>query len=176
MILSGINTVISLLLLDNFIYNHFVAVEFFEDNKNKKDICIDLFLILAISSLMNYIVFRFYPYIMNIDENYYLINILSLNLSILILGRIRNLEGRKLYYGSSAFLIWLVSYNAFSSLYITFLFVIIMPFFIYLNLFFFGPLFEKIRIENKKGLVSYNVIFIIVIAFISLIFNAFTGW
>lgn len=178
MIITSINTIVAILLLNNFMYNYFVGVDFFSDLKirAKEDIALNLFFIIFISTALNNIIFYFLPEIMNIVENFYLINILNIILAVLFINKFRHMEGRRIYYGTTAFLIWLLAYEKFSNLYISSLFIMIMPFFIYLNLLFFEPLFEKLKIENKKGLVSYNVIFLIVVSIVSLIFNAFTGW
>jgi hypothetical protein len=159
-------------------YNYFVGIDFFSDLKikSKEDIALNLFFIIFISTTINNIVFYFLPSIMEITENFYLINILNIILAVLFINRIRHIEGRRIYYGTTAFLIWLLSYEKFTNIYISSVFILIMPFFMYLNLLFFEPLFEKLRIENKKGLVSYNVIFLLVVSIVSLVFNAFTGW
>lgn len=178
MIISSINTVVAILLINNFMYNYFVGVDLFSDLKikTKEDITINLFFIIFMSTAINNIIFYFVPEVMKIVETFYLINILNIILSVLFINKFRHMEGRRIYYGTTVFLIWLLAYEKFTNMYISSLFIIIMPFFIYLNLFFFEPLFEKLRIENKKGLVSYNVIFLIVVSIVSLIFNAFTGW
>jgi hypothetical protein len=178
MIIESINTVVAILLINNFMYNYFVGIDFFSDLKikSKEDIALNLFFIIFISTTINNIVFYFLPSIMEITENFYLINILNIILAVLFINRIRHIEGRRIYYGTTAFLIWLLSYEKFTNIYISSVFILIMPFFMYLNLLFFEPLFEKLRIENKKGLVSYNVIFLLVVSIVSLVFNAFTGW
>jgi hypothetical protein len=178
MIIESINTVVAILLINNFMYNYFVGIDFFSDLKikSKEDIALNLFFIIFISTTINNIVFYFLPSIMEITENFYLINILNIILAVLFINRIRHIEGRRIYYGTTAFLIWLLSYEKFTNIYISSVFILIMPFFMYLNLLFFEPLFEKLRIENKKGLVSYNVIFLLVVSIVSLVFNAFNGW
>lgn len=178
LLINGINTILANLLLNNFIYNYFIASDFFyeSDEEKSKEVTINFFYFLILTYILNFISLKFGKEYIRIDEAKYLIGVLNTILVTLFIGKFRKLEGRRIYYGTSIFLINLINPINFENILVSSLNIIIIPLFIYINLIFLCPLFNKLKIESKKALVSYRVIFIITIALISLIFKAFIGW
>lgn len=178
LLISGINTILSNLLLHNFIYNYFIAINFFYEAKEgkSKDIALNFFYFLTLNYILNFICFSLGEEYINLEETQYLINILNIILVSLFLGKIRKIKGDRKYYASSIFLINLLNPIEVENILVSSINILMIPLFIYLNLIFVCPLLYKLKLESKKALVSYRVIFIITIALISLTFKAFTGW